>query len=69
MIIPNQYTLSLMKNQHYSMSEGWGGEEKLKLVQLRDKIKTNYCKDNDIKHLRIKYNENITEKLKLIYKL
>ena len=51
------------------MSEGWGGEEKLKLVQLRDKIKTNYCKDNDIKHLRIKYNENITEKLKLIYKL
>lgn len=50
-------------SQHYRISECWGGEEKLKLVQLRDKIKTNYCKDNNIKLLRIKYNENIVKKL------
>jgi len=50
-------------SQHFIMSEGWGGEEKLKLVQLRDKIKFDYCKDNNIKLLRIKYNENIEDKL------
>ena len=41
-------------------------EEKLKyfeLVQMRDSIKTDYCKNNNINLLRIKYTENIEEKL------
>ena len=41
-------------------------EEKLKyfeLVQMRDNIKTDYCKNNNINLLRIKYTENIEEKL------
>ena len=41
-------------------------EEKLKyfeLVQMSDNIKTNYCKNNNINLLRIKYTENIEEKL------
>ena len=41
-------------------------EEKLKsfeLLQIRDNIKTDYCKNNNINLLRIKYTENIEEKL------
>lgn len=35
----------------------------LKLIQFRDNIKTEYCKNNNINLLRIKYNENVEEKL------
>ena len=41
-------------------------EEKLKSfesLQMRDNIKTDYCKNNNINLLRIKYTENIKEKL------
>lgn len=37
--------------------------ENLKSIQFRDNIKTNYCKNNDIDFLRIKYTENVEEKL------
>ena len=37
--------------------------ENLKLVQLRDKIKTDYCKSHNINLLRIKYDEDVEEKL------
>ena len=30
---------------------------------MRDNIKTDYCKNNNINLLRIKYTENIEEKL------
>lgn len=38
-------------------------EENLNYVQKHDKIKTNYCKNKGINLLRIKYDENIEEKL------
>lgn len=38
----------------------------LKLRQKRDQIKNEYCKNNNIRLLRIKYNENISEKLNFI---
>lgn len=38
-------------------------EENLKQTQLRDQIKNQYCKENNIPLLRIKYNEDIQEKL------
>ena len=38
-------------------------EENLNYVQKHDKIKTNYCKKNGIDLLRIRYDENIEEKL------
>ena len=38
-------------------------EENLKLNQFRDQIKNDYCKNNNINLLRIKYTENIEEKL------
>jgi len=50
--------------QHFKSIEYFGGEKVLKETQKRDLIKNNYCKENNIKLLRIKYNENILKKLK-----
>lgn len=49
--------------QHYEAVDHFGGEEGLKIRQLHDQIKTNYCENNKIFLLRIKYDENIEEKL------
>ncbi|WP_414842350.1 DUF2726 domain-containing protein [Enterococcus saccharolyticus] len=49
--------------QHFLPVDSWGGEETLKQTQLRDSIKNEYCKENDIPLLRIKYNEDIKERL------
>jgi very-short-patch-repair endonuclease len=37
--------------------------ENLKIVQFRDQIKNDYCKNNGINLLRIRYDENVEEKL------
>lgn len=52
--------------QHYLQIEFFGGNKKLIYIQNNDEIKRNFCKDNNIKLLIIKYDENITEKLKEI---
>lgn len=52
--------------QHFE-SCGWGGVEKLKLTQLNDKIKNEYCEINNINLIRIKYNENHIKSLKRIF--
>lgn len=49
--------------QHFESIEYWGGKNKLLTQKKRDQIKTNYCLQNNIKLIRIKYNENILEKL------
>jgi very-short-patch-repair endonuclease len=49
--------------QHYIISEYFGGIENYNNISKRDKIKTKYCLENNIKLLRIKYNENIIEKI------
>jgi hypothetical protein len=49
--------------QHYQSIKLFGGEESYKLTQLRDKIKNKFCIDNDIKLIRIRYNDNYIEKL------
>lgn len=54
---PNSYFLNRYKEVH-------GGKSNLKNTQKHDKIKTDYCRNNNIKLLRIKYNEDILEKLK-----
>lgn len=41
--------------QHFESIEFFGGEEGLNETKLRDKIKDKYCKDNNIKLLRIPY--------------
>lgn len=49
--------------QHFKPHYIWG-EISFNLTQIRDKIKNIYCKEKNINLLRIKYNENINEKLK-----
>ena len=49
--------------QHFKAVDHFGGQEGLRIRQLHDKIKTEYCKDNNILLLRIKYDENIEDKL------
>lgn len=39
--------------QHFLPVDKWGGEENLKLIKLRDNIKTNFCKKNNINLIRI----------------
>lgn len=42
--------------QHFHVA-GWSNEEKLKDIQYRDAIKTNYCAVNNINLIRIKYTD------------
>jgi very-short-patch-repair endonuclease len=49
--------------QHFDIINYFGGEKNFKLMKIRDRIKNDYCKKNNIKLIRIKYNENIDEKL------
>ena len=49
--------------QHYKSIEYFGGEKHLEYVQYNDKIKTEYCLNNNINLIRIKYDENINKKL------
>ena len=48
--------------QHYF--DIYNCPEEFKKTQLRDEIKNNFCKDNNIKLLRIKYNENVEKIIK-----
>jgi len=45
--------------QHFKKIDKWGGENNYKLIMLKDNIKNNYCKNNNIYLLRIKYNDDI----------
>jgi len=45
--------------QHFKPIKIFGGETELEKTKLRDQIKTEYCKNNNIKLIRIKYNEEI----------
>lgn len=49
--------------QHFHPVDYFGGEEKFKLQQERDQKKNNYCKENNIKLIRISYQDfdKITE--------
>ena len=49
--------------QHFEIKENWGGQKEFEKIQKRDKIKTEYCITNNIRLIRIKYNDNILEKL------
>ena len=52
--------------QHFEPIDYFGGEKALKEVQRRDGIKTKYCKEKGIKLLRIRYDEDVEEKMKTI---
>ena len=43
--------------QHFEPIDFFGGEEQFKIQQKNDKIKTEYCKENDIRLIRIPYTD------------
>ena len=49
--------------QHYQVVNKWGGMEGLQNQQKKDKIKTEYCDNNNIKLVRIRYDDNINNKI------
>jgi rubrerythrin len=55
--------------QHFEAANFYGGECGFLIRQKSDKIKTEFAKANDIKLIRIAYNENVEEKLNKIFEL
>jgi very-short-patch-repair endonuclease len=52
--------------QHYE-SIGWfGGDKAFESSKIRDEIKNNFCLNNNIKLIRIRYDENILDKLSFL---
>jgi hypothetical protein len=49
--------------QHYRIIEIFGGETEFSKIKIRDNLKIEYCKINNINLLIIKYDENIEEKI------
>jgi hypothetical protein len=45
----------------------FGGQERLIETKNNDKIKNNYCKENNILLIRIKFNENIKDRLEKFF--
>lgn len=54
--------------QHFHENKLWGGLKSLELQVIKDNIKTEYCKNNNIDLLRIRYDENIENKLNIFLK-
>ena len=52
--------------QHYRPIKWFGGTETLKKIKLRDNIKKEYCKNNNIDLIIIRYNENVYNKLEIL---
>ena len=49
--------------QHFKPVERFGGKKAFKLTQYRDSIKTKFAEENGYQLLRIRYDEDIREKL------
>jgi very-short-patch-repair endonuclease len=56
--------IELDGKQHFEEIKHFGGKNKFNEQKIRDEIKNIYCKENNIYLLRIKYNEDIENKLK-----
>ena len=54
--------------QHFHAVDFWGGNEGLKKQKKHDSIKTNYCNENGINLLRIRYDCNHNTVLKEFFK-
>lgn len=65
----NKYTTETAKEyaqskdgiQHFAPFDYYGGEKKYQDIIKKDAIKNNYCKENNIPLLRIRYDENNIE--------
>lgn len=62
--LPNYNTcIEYHGRQHYEPVDIFGGEDGFELTKKRDKIKRQYCIDNNITLIEIKYDEDIQERL------
>jgi len=55
--------------QHFKSIKYFGGEKRLIEQKIKDKIKNEHCKNNNIHLLRIRYDENVEEKLNRFLKI
>ena len=49
--------------QHFKEVDLWGRQEYLSQRQFNDQIKNDYCKENNIYLIRVRYNEDVYEVL------
>ena len=49
--------------QHFECVEYFGGEDEFELRKIKDEIKNEYCKKNNIRLIRIRYDEDTNKKL------
>ena len=54
---------------HFESIDYWGGENKLKYTKEHDNIKDEYCKNNNIKLIRIKFDLDKENVIKIIEKI
>jgi len=47
--------------QHFESVKGFGGDEQLKKTQYNDQIKNDFCEENNIKLIRLRYDEKINK--------
>ena len=53
--------------QHYTPIDFFGGENSFIELKNRDKIKRNFCKENNITLIEIKYDEDVRERLNHLF--
>lgn len=63
--LPDKNLIIEYDGRHHFMPI-WGGDEGFNIIKKRDEIKNNYCIDNNISIIRIKYSDDIDIKLKEI---
>lgn len=59
----NNLVIEYNGKQHYKPIKYYGGEESFIISQERDRIKKEYCLNNNIGYLVIRYDENIKQSL------
>lgn len=62
-----KFLLEYDGEQHFYPMKFKGGEERFKETQLHDQLKNEYCKEHNIKLIRISYKDNLKEKLKEVF--
>jgi hypothetical protein len=62
-LINNNIAIEYDGEQHFKPLSIFGGEKVFNLQKIKDQIKNDYCKKNNIILIRIKYDENIDEKI------
>jgi len=63
--LPDKNLIIEYDGRHHFMPI-WGGDYEFSIIKKRDQVKNKYCEDKNIDMIRIKYDENIYDKLKEI---